>query len=129
MLDIREHMFVIRKQQVQALSAGRMDAFVGRLVRHLRDDFPQYLRAHALPEENLEPMVRTGLKEAEQYGVIYESDVERYIECMAMLGPAFPRDSTFPWAGETLRRHDLDGRAKMDLISDHVAFEVEALPR
>ena len=121
-------MFVIREEHVQAQSHRMTDVFIGRMVRHLREEFSQYLRAQALPEEGLDGMVRQGMKDAERYGVIYQGDVERYIECMAMLGPAFPQDPKAPWAGETLRRADLDGSAKMDLISDYVAFEVEALP-
>jgi hypothetical protein len=121
-------MFVIREEHLQAQSDRMTDAFVERMVRHLREEFSQYLRVQAVPENDLGGMVRQGMMDAERYGVIYQGDLERYIECMVMLGPAFPRDARLPWAGETLCRDDLDGQAKMDVLSDYVAFEVEALP-
>lgn len=121
-------MFVIREAHLQAQSARMKDEFTERMVRHLREDFPQYLRAQGLSGEHLDDLVRRGIADAERHGVVYQGDIERYIEFMAMLGPAFPQDPKYPWAGETLRRRDLDGEAKMDLISEHVTFEVEALP-
>ena len=121
-------MIVMRNQQMQVFSTALLDDFVKRMVQHLRSDFPQYLRKNRIVEADLDAFVRRGIKAAESFGVLYEGDVQRYVECMAMLGPDFPSDPRFPWAGETLRVTDFDGEAKMNLISEHVTFEVEPLP-
>ena len=115
-------MLQIRRSQMEAFSKQMEDAFVKRMVRHLRADFPEELTAHDLQETDLDRFARRGVNDARGYGVVNEKDVQLYIECMVLLCPDFDRSDRFPWAGETLKREDLDGEQKMDQINEHLAF-------
>jgi len=115
----------IRKEQIEAFSESLKEAYVVRMAAHLRDDFPEQLESQGLQEDDLEPLVRQGMADAEKYGVVYESDVQLYLECLVLLGPKFDRDRKYPWARQTLRRKDLDGAAKMDEIEQYLVFELE----
>jgi hypothetical protein len=117
----------IRQAQMEAFSKSQEDAFVARMVRHLRDDFPEAIATQGLKEQELEPLVRQGMAEAEKYHVIYEDDIESYLECMILLGPRFDQDKRFSWADEILRRSDLDGEEKMRKIDEHLASVLEGL--
>jgi hypothetical protein len=116
--------FRIRKEQLDAFSRELESRFVLRLVRHLREDLPGEVAAQGLQEQDLEPLVMRGVEDAKRYGVVNEGDLRRYIECLAVLGPRFDTDGKFPWAGEALRRTDIDGEAKMDAIDEHLIFGV-----
>ena len=120
-------MLTIRAEQLDAFREPLTKAFVGRMVRHLSRSFPRQLAEQKIKKADLEPLVRQGMKRAEQYGVVYQGDVQRFLECMVILGPRFDEDTIYPWAGQTLRRTDLDGEEKMDEISDHIIFEVPHL--
>src|SRR5262245_52446241 len=111
-------MFRIRKEQMDALARHLEESFALRMVRHLLDDFPVQVAALELQEKDLPPLVRRGMANAERYGVVYEEDVERYIECLVLLGPDFDQDPRYPWAAEILNKKELSGRAKMDQVAD-----------
>jgi hypothetical protein len=118
----------IRKEQMDSFSRGLEDAFVKRMVDHLRIDLHRQVRGQGLKESDLEPLVRRSMKESEQFGVIYQDDIERYIECKVILGPSFERDPNYHWAGKTLRDPDLGGSEKMDQICDDMAFHLDDPP-
>ena len=115
----------IRKEQMEAFSQGQEEAFMRRMVTHLRDDFGKERLALSIPESALEDLVRQGMESARGYDVIYTRDVKLYLECLVILGPKFDRDRKIPWAREILRDQDRDGRAKMDEIHDHLLFGQE----
>lgn len=117
----------IRRTQFVAFREQLTTAFLHRMVRHLGLHFPRQLSERDLGAVDLEPLVRQGMEQAEQYGVVYEDAVRRYLECMVILGPRFDEDRAYPWAGETLRRDDLDGEQKMNTIGEHIVFEVPHL--
>ena len=112
----------IRKEQMDALRKSREDAFVARMVKHLRNDFRKGRVTQHIAEGDLEALVRRGITDAEKYGVIYEDDVRLYIECMVVLGPMFDQDQRCGWAGELLRQEGLDGTTKMDQIDQYLIF-------
>ena len=117
---------MIRKEQMDTFSKSQVDAFVARMVKHLRGDFPAQCEAQQLQEEDLDSFVRQGMTDAKQYGVVYEDDIRLYIECRVLLSPKFDRDKkNYPWAGEILRRDDIDGTAKMNEIDQHMLFGME----
>jgi hypothetical protein len=52
---------IIRLTQIEALEASLEDSFVGRLVFHLRQGFPEDLRSQGLVGVHLEPIVRAAV--------------------------------------------------------------------
>lgn len=114
----------IRKDQQAALARDRELAYIDRTARRLRESFPAEVERRGLDDDALRALAARGLDEGRRYGVVNEGDVDRYIECLLLLGPDFASDPAFPWAAVILRRPDLDGEARMDLIDDHLIFEL-----
>jgi len=117
----------IRKEQMQAFSDALEEAFVQRMVRHLRRGFSAQLAAQGLYEADLCPLVRRGISRAKAYGVVCEGALEQYLEYMVLLGLDFDRDKRIPWASELLHRQDTDGGRKMAQIAAHLTFSPEGL--
>lgn len=117
-------LFRIRTEQVETFARSLEVQFAVRTATHLRNAFPAVVEKQGLDDDALNQLSLRGLAAARRYGVVNEGDVERYIECMLILGPAFDTDPRFPWAGQALSRADLNGEAKMDLIDDHLIFDL-----
>ena len=116
----------IRAEQIERFSQALADAFAQRMVVHLRDDFREQRQARGIESADLETLVREGIADADKHGVQYEGDIERYLECIVLLGPKFDRKAG--WARKILRRDDLDGSGKMDAIVDYLIFRAEEPP-
>lgn len=116
--------FRIRNEQVQAF-ARRLEAdFAERTADRLRDEFPAEVERSGLDHDGLKQLALRGVADARGFDVINEDDVGRYVECMLILGPEFPDDPQFPWAGQILKTADLDGEAKMDQIDEYLIFDL-----
>jgi len=107
-------MLVIRTEQVDVLSASMRIKFEQRVIEHLRAVFPD--KTKHLPDEKIHSVVRDSIRKAESYGVEYEDDIRRFIEYMVIYGTQLDVREQTQWVGDILRRSDLDGTAKMDLI-------------
>lgn len=116
-------MFQLRKNQMNAFSAERLERFVTRMVNRLPADFPTDVRRLRLTPEAIEPLVRDGIRRAGEFGVRIERDVELFLECLLMFHPHFDDDDREAWAGEILRDENLTGTQKMDRIHDHLVFQ------
>lgn len=115
-------MLRIRKEQMDVFRAYMRGQFEQRLVKHLREKFPD--RTKDFPDESLRVVVQNSVKKAESYGIEYENDLRRFIEYWMIYGNQMDIQEETRWIGDTLRRHDLDGTAKMDLIDSR---ELQAL--
>lgn len=115
----------IHRAQMQALAASQMNRFVERMVDHLRDNFRDTRQRHDISDAALPELVCNGVRAAARYGVVYEDDVQLYLECLVLLGPGFDRDPATAWAGEILRANYLDGAGKMEDLREHVVFSLE----
>lgn len=115
-------MLVIRREQMDVLSAYMRAQFEQRMVNHLRAKFPE--RTQDLPDERIRSVVQNSTKKAESYGIEYEDDIRRFIEYLVIYGVRLDTREETWWIGDVLRRNDLNGAAKMDLI-DH--RELQAL--
>jgi hypothetical protein len=117
-------LFRIREKQVEAFSRVLEDQFAVRTAAHLRKAFPAEVEKQGLDDDALKQLALRGLAAARRHGVVNQADVERYVECMLILGHDFDADPRFPWAGRILARADLDGESKMDQIDDFLIFDV-----
>jgi hypothetical protein len=111
---------VIRQEQIDAFKGHMIAEFVERMVVHLPQTFPEQL--HAMPEPELHSLVHQGIEKADGYGVVLETDVQRYLECMVMLNPKFDTTPETEWAGKILNDGTLTGTQKMDSIDNHMIF-------
>jgi hypothetical protein len=118
-------MLMIRKEQMEALEEYSLDAFVDRMVNHLRSAFEAEVRD--MPDDELRELIRTGIYNAEQYGIEDEADVERFIEYVARFGADFGQTTQSIWADEILSNMEIDGTEKMNMIDDYDLFELNTL--
>jgi hypothetical protein len=116
---------LIREKQMQAFSQSCLDKFACRLANHLRCNYASNLDDLGINNEEVVPFVKNGIKNAQQYGIEYDDDLELYVECMVLLCPTFDQDSRFPWAREILKRKDIDGETKMAEIGEYMTFGLE----
>lgn len=107
-------MLTIRKEQMDVLSNYMRSRFEQRMVEHLREKFPD--RTSDLADEKIRVVVQNSIKKAESYGIEYEDDIRRFIEYLVIYGTQLDVREQTRWIGDILRRNDLDGAAKMDLI-------------
>ncbi len=115
----------IQDQQIEVFARDQREAFVQRMVVHLRDDFRRERQARGIRDADLELFVQRGMEKAAKYRVMYEDDVQLYLECMCMLGPDFDCDPQFPWAEEVLKTTYYDGETKMDELREYLIFALE----
>lgn len=117
-------MLVIRQEQMDVLSAYMRAQFEQRMIQHLRAKFPE--RTQDLPDERIRLVVQNSMKKAQSYGVEYEDDIRRFIEYLVIYGTRLDTREETRWIGDILRRDDLNGTAKMDLIDSR---ELQAFRR
>jgi hypothetical protein len=111
--------------QLAMFGARREAAFVGVTAAHLARRHPGALERQRISREKLEKFVRDSMGAAARYQVVNEPDIRMYCECRLLLGMNFDRDAKLPWASEILQRRDLDGEAKMNLLDEHMAWNLE----
>jgi hypothetical protein len=111
-------MLKIRKRQLRMFDELALEAFEDEMFRHLRTNFAR--ETEDKTDAGLRELIRHGIERAESYEVVTVTDVQRYLECMIVLSPDFDESGKTSWAGETLRRTDLGGTAKMDLIEENL---------
>jgi len=117
-------MLTIRSEQMAAFSDYMLASFTRRLRDHLRSRFPA--GTAAMSDEALEVAIVVGMDRAKGYGVTSENDIRRFMECAFLYNPHFDTDPATAWAGDILRRDDLSGSAKTDLIHARALAEEEA---
>ena len=115
-------MLTIRKEQMDVLSAYSREQFEWRMVKHLREKFPD--RTKDLADEKIRVVVQSGMKKAESYGIDYEDDIRQFLEYLVIYGTRLDVREETRWIGDILRRNDLSGAAKMNLIDSR---ELDAL--
>ena len=107
-------MLTIRKEQMDVLSAYMHHQFEQRMIKHLRAKFPD--RTKDLPDERIRLVVQDSIRKAKGYDIEYEDDIRRFTEYLVIYGMRFDVREETRWIGDILRRDDLTGTAKMDLI-------------
>lgn len=117
-------MLQIRREQMAALSCYVMERFEGRMLKALRERFPDETTDRSDPE--LLELIRSGIERASRYDVAWEHDVARYLGLVVRLGADFDVAPDIGWAGEILRADDLDGTGKMDAIEAGLSAKAEA---
>jgi hypothetical protein len=115
-------MMVIREEQLQALATGRFEEFIQRMTEMLQNRFPEWCANLPRDTGTMKEVVRAAVEEANHYDIAAESDLEFYIQCLPEFGIGFMNDPACRWASEIIKRTDLTGTEKIDLIHDHLVF-------
>src|SRR5438067_2425975 len=109
-------MLQIRPQQMKTLSQRMLDDFVEEMVTHLIAIYPADTSKKTL--DGLRAFVIGGISEAEEYGIIYQPDIRRFLEFITPRGSDWEERVESSWALTLLRDQHLSGTAKMDRIDD-----------
>ena len=107
-------MLSIRQEQMDVLSAYTRNQFEQRMIKHLREKFPD--RTKDLPDEKIRLVVQDSMRKAKGYNIEYEDDIRRFTVYLVIYGTRLDTREETQWIGNILRRDDLTGTAKMDLI-------------
>lgn len=107
-------MLVIRKSQMDEFTKFELKKFEDSVVLHLRQDLPEKVKG--LPEETLRDIIQRGISVAEDYGIRIEDDVKRYIDLMFILGQDFDTSEESIWAGELLKKEEMEPEGRLDKI-------------
>lgn len=110
-------MLVIRKEQMETLRASMSRRFERRMLEHIKNNFPDRIRL--VSDEIISNVVQDSIRRAESYSIQYEDDIRRFIEYLIIYGTLLDTNQETRWIGEILKRTDITGSAKMDLIDDH----------
>jgi len=111
-------MLTIRAEQMKVLGQARQRRFETRIVAYLRRAYASHVSQ--LSDERLSDLIRRGIGDSAQYGIVGESDVSRYIGYVVTYGPEFHRE--LPWAAEILGTAKINGTQKMDRLDAYDLF-------
>jgi hypothetical protein len=107
-------MFKISQTQIQAFEKAATERFINALASHLRlifnDKFKNYTKNELLE------FAWCCYDEANIYGIDTEYDVRRFAEFVAIYGRRMTEDNL--WIGQTLKRDDISGKDKMDILDN-----------
>lgn len=107
-------MLLATRAQLEVFRAVAERGFVERLLRHLRTRFAMQFAGAS--DANLREVIQSCRRKAESHHILLEDDIRRFIECAITHGMSLDTTAATAWIGEILRRHDLSGTQKMDVI-------------
>ena len=82
--------FIIKQNQIEALTKIRLDAFKKRLEEHLQKHFGHLI--NKLNKEQIDYFIDEGVKRAENYGLHTEYQIMVYFNIMLTLGLDFEKN-------------------------------------
>lgn len=107
-------MLVIRREQQAALAEATRPTFAENIAAHLRRVWPEAVRE--MSPEALRAWVAWGIERGAGYELETEYEVGLFLDLAWALGGDF--DTVFPWAQEILTDPGLDGRMRIDALTE-----------
>ena len=93
-------MLRIRQEQIDQLEQGVMREVENRMVAHVRQYLPRYIKL--LGEERLRTLARRALGRASAQGMVTESSATLFLDLMLLLGSDFDSDPQLPFVARVL---------------------------
>ena len=112
-------MLKIRSQHLDALAAQQAGGFAGRMVRHLREVFPEEVAG--LDDEILRAFVEKVRAQAAVWSIVEESHVERLLELFVTFD-ALRRDPLPDWVREIVEYPGRPGEQILCRMEDELLF-------
>jgi hypothetical protein len=107
-------MLEIRKEQMDALEKGVLNAYIDELIAYYRQCIPS--KVNPLSDEVLRDFCRRGIPNARRYGIEDRWDICRFIGYQLLCGEGFESTPPGSWARETLEDDALNGTEKIDYM-------------
>lgn len=107
-------MLIIKKSQLEQLSAHLRDRYVRTMIAHVKTEFPD---RHAIfGDDRVRELIESGIGKGERFGLASEQDVGALIHFMFLTEPDFDLRPDFQWAVDALRTGDLEPAERVDLL-------------
>lgn len=113
-------MLTIRKDQIKILDNYIQKQFIIKMVTFIESNFHEELVKFS-PQE-LSALIQEGINRASEFGIVWEDDIQRFLECMFIYGHDFGKNQKIKWAYKILREEGLTGTQKMDRIDSYSIF-------
>ncbi len=108
-------MFVIRREQMQALNPQSGSTFREAVLDHLATADP--VKFNALGTEGASALIRRGIEQAASFGIGVESDVFDFIDMLFEEGEDFLSRPSQSWAMKILDDRAASGTERMSRIT------------
>ena len=118
----------IRKEQMEEVAQRQEEEYAVRMTRLLCERFPKQRSIHRIRDDDVLALVRRGMAQARDYGIIYEDDIQTYLECMVVLGPQFEQRQQHPFVGDLLRDRSLGSSHKARQLRQYLTFLLKERP-
>jgi hypothetical protein len=107
-------MLSIRPEQLHALTAPAREAFLARMLPHVKRYHPR--QAAELGDDGVRDAIRAAVAAADRYGMRIEYDISRFIDLWFALGFDFDVSPRHPWAAPLLAESRLTPSQRMDRL-------------
>jgi len=111
-------MMTLLRSQIEVLEESMRRRFELRLLAHLRACFQVEVRDST--DHELILLIRKGITNSADYGIINESEVAVYVEFMVTVASDFDSNADYAWAGSILRTPGISSRQKLERIELHL---------
>lgn len=111
---------IIRNAQISSLSDYVFDAFVKKMVVHLRSTCPK--ETQPMDDKALSKLVRTGVDNAGNFKIREEANLETFLEYSVRYGMAFYDTPVFRGARQVLASDKIDETEKMNRVNEYLIF-------
>ena len=90
-----------------------MPSFEKRMCSHLATHFARALVTHNISLDNLDVFVKSGLEKAQKFGLKRKTDMQYFLEYLAIHGPDIDTSNSDSWLQKILHREDLSRLRKI----------------
>ena len=118
---------IIRRNQMNQFSQYMLKSFEDRTYQHLEELVPGKVRK--LGEEGIRKQIRAGIDRADEYDIVREADVAKFIDLKFVIHQEFDTHPELPWVQEILNDGSLDGEQKIAKIHEELPARLLELAR
>ena len=115
--------FTTTDVQMNEFSQQQRDRFEEEMAAYLKTEYATVLGRR--DDAWVRVLIQEGIQQAEQYGIVLERDVARYIELMLALSPDFDDNHETSWCKDILTQDSLTAEGKLDRIYERIMFGQE----
>lgn len=118
---------IVRKNQMDAMRQDMLQDFEDRTFEHLKEFVPGKLKK--LGEEGTREQIRAGISRADEYDIVREREVVKFIDLKFVIHQEFDTHPELPWVQAILNDRSLDGEQKIAKIHEELPSRLAELAR
>lgn len=113
-------MLVIRKEQMNVMSAYMFDKFISKMVVQLRATHSD--KTQNKNDESIREFVRASIERANSFGIRTTENLEIFLEYTIEHGLDFYKKPDYAWANSILIDNSIEETEKMNLMNEQQIF-------